>query len=779
MAQTDRTKISEYSATADSNINIGTTVEDIRLGEYGTDLDAEAARPQDVNNAIRELMSHLKDMDVGTEPLTSPSLGEPTADVVGLNTAYTEDGNEAEGSLFWNSDEGTADLKQASSILQVGQEMQIYCRNNSGTTAIPDGTPVYAVGTVGASGRITVAPMNNSSGAAIDPKRVLGVATHSIAGGGDGMVTAFGKVRGLDLSATGLVPGGLPSDGAILWVDGGANAGKYTTTIPTAPNLKIAIGYVISASAGDVFVRANAGIDLHNNHRVEVASVADNDLLAWNATNSRWENQSASDAGLQAVLAEGAFVDGDKTKLDGIETNATADQTASEIKTAYESNSDTNAFTDTLLSKLNGIEAGADVTDATNVAAAGAVMDGDYANNTYLVGTATPGTYTQVTDNSTNWNTAYDWGDHSTAGYITNGLQDGGQVSTGLYFQDNANLRVGTGTDLQIKSDGTDVEALLGSGSDLNIQASSTGFTYLSKSGNASSDTPVVGGAKNTYGLAATNGGGVGFSFLSPNGNGVLTAAATIYARYSDVTNGSEDTRVEVLTEVAGTPTTVATFRGDAASTIPGDLSVTGALTQGGNAVLTTADVDDTPVDGATTAPVSSNWAYDHENSTSAHTITSISGLGANVATFLGTPSSANLASAVTDETGSGALVFGTAPTLSQVHDDSTISYNGTDYGIGYRSIPTVSPTGAVTASAAHNGKCITTDDTVTVPSTLAVGTVISVWVNSASTISIAKSGGTMYLNGTSVTSVTAAAYGIATIYFPSSSTMVVTGNVS
>lgn len=37
---------------------------------------------------------------------------------------------------------------------------------------------------------------------------------------------------------------------------------------------------------------------------------------------------------------------------------------------------------------------------------------------------------------------------------------------------------------------------------------------------------------------------------------------------------------------------------------------------------------------------------------------------GANVGTFLATPSSANLASAVTDETGSGALVFGTSPTL-------------------------------------------------------------------------------------------------------------------
>ena len=43
---------------------------------------------------------------------------------------------------------------------------------------------------------------------------------------------------------------------------------------------------------------------------------------------------------------------------------------------------------------------------------------------------------------------------------------------------------------------------------------------------------------------------------------------------------------------------------------------------------------------------------------------TGITSLGSGVATWLGTPSSANLASAVTGETGSGALVFGTSPTF-------------------------------------------------------------------------------------------------------------------
>jgi len=44
---------------------------------------------------------------------------------------------------------------------------------------------------------------------------------------------------------------------------------------------------------------------------------------------------------------------------------------------------------------------------------------------------------------------------------------------------------------------------------------------------------------------------------------------------------------------------------------------------------------------------------------------TGITSFGSGIATFLGTPSSSNLAAAVTDETGSGALVFGTSPTIT------------------------------------------------------------------------------------------------------------------
>ena len=56
---------------------------------------------------------------------------------------------------------------------------------------------------------------------------------------------------------------------------------------------------------------------------------------------------------------DGRDVAADGTKLDGIETAATADQTAAEIRTLVESATDSNVFTDADHTKLNGIDTGA------------------------------------------------------------------------------------------------------------------------------------------------------------------------------------------------------------------------------------------------------------------------------------------------------------------------------------------------------------------------------------------------------------------------------------
>ena len=99
------------------------------------------------------------------------------------------------------------------------------------------------------------------------------------------------------------------------------------------------------------------------------------------------------------------------------------------------------------------------------------------------------------------------------------------------------------------------------------------------------------------------------------------------------------------------------------AANITGTLPVahggTGVTTStgSGNTVLSTSPTLVTPALGTPASGVLTN-------ATGLPVSTGISGLGTGVATFLATPSSANLAAAVTDETGTGALVFATSPTL-------------------------------------------------------------------------------------------------------------------
>ena len=78
---------------------------------------------------------------------------------------------------------------------------------------------------------------------------------------------------------------------------------------------------------------------------------------------------------------------------------------------------------------------------------------------------------------------------------------------------------------------------------------------------------------------------------------------------------------------------------------------VSNAITGTGNVVMSTSPTLVTPALGT---PSSATLT----NATGLPVSTGISGLGAGVATFLATPSSANLISTVTDETGTGSLVF-------------------------------------------------------------------------------------------------------------------------
>lgn len=117
---------------------------------------------------------------------------------------------------------------------------------------------------------------------------------------------------------------------------------------------------------------------------------------------------------------------------------------------------------------------------------------------------------------------------------------------------------------------------------------------------------------------------------------------------------------------------------------------------------------------------------------------TGITSFGSGVATWLGTPSSANLAAAVTDETGSGALVFGTSPTIS------TPAINNVRNGY------TTTATAAGTTTLTNTSNFLqfftgTTTQTVQLPdtTTMTLGQGFEIHNNSTGTVTVVTSAST------------------------------------
>lgn len=134
--------------------------------------------------------------------------------------------------------------------------------------------------------------------------------------------------------------------------------------------------------------------------------------------------------------------------------------------------------------------------------------------------------------------------------------------------------------------------------------------------------------------------------FLKTNGSGTLS--------WDTISGGGDALTTNPLSQFAAT--TSAQLAG-----VISDETGTGALVFANTPTLVTP-VLGTPTSGTLT------------NCTGLPISTGVSGLGSGVADFLATPSSANLAAAVTGETGSGALMFGTSPTITT---DITIPNTG------------------------------------------------------------------------------------------------------
>lgn len=229
-----------------------------------------------------------------------------TLDVTGVGTFDTKIKIGTSGTaigpqeIAWNPDEETFDVGLNSEVInQLGQKIQLLCRNDESTT-ITNGTAVMFSGTLGNSGRIKVKRMVANG---TYPGYVfLGVATQDIAAGDDGFVTTFGKIRGVKTNVN--EGGGVVwDDGDILWCSP-TTPGAFTKVEPQAPNLKLPVAAVINAANnGVLMVRWDTGRRLADLHDVDAnGTTIDKDVLSYNETAGRWEHRSLASPFLNLPL---------------------------------------------------------------------------------------------------------------------------------------------------------------------------------------------------------------------------------------------------------------------------------------------------------------------------------------------------------------------------------------------------------------------------------------------------------------------------------------------
>jgi hypothetical protein len=313
-----------------------------------------------------------------------PMAGYEIDDADSILFNLTPTGVSEEGRLMWDEDDGTLSLGMPGGnvTLQIGQEMHFRAKAGEDIT---NGQPVYISNAVGQNPIINLA---NSTG--VPEFHAIGVATEDISDAQFGYVTTNGLVRGVDTSDF--------SDSDVLYL--GTTGGTFTTTIPDTTDYAVFMAECVYShnSEGILYVHPIHfgtvdhihGIEAYNTVADFASHTGDADIheevnsTTVNAAGAVMESDFANSsvriktsAGAMANLTFSA--NSIVAMMAGLSTPAIYAASASEW--LFRGAAGTLDFQSTTAARAElNVEDGADVTDATNVNAAGAVMESDYSN---------------------------------------------------------------------------------------------------------------------------------------------------------------------------------------------------------------------------------------------------------------------------------------------------------------------------------------------------------------------------------------------------------------
>ena len=248
----------------------------------------------------------------------------------------------------------------ADSATQPGDNISVF-NNDSGYLKAADVNTLAEVNAI-----ITDGTLIDTGDSRLSDSRTPTSHTHTLS-----EVTDSGTAAALDVGTTA---------NKVVQLDGSARLpavdGSQLTGLAGGGNMNTAT-YDPTAVAGDAFAMDN----MVEGTTTKILTAAERTKLSGIETSATADQTGAEiKTAYEAEINTNAFTDTEQTKLTGIETSATADQTGAEIKASYEAEANTNAFTDTEQTKLSGIEALADITDTVNVTSSGALMDSEVTN---------------------------------------------------------------------------------------------------------------------------------------------------------------------------------------------------------------------------------------------------------------------------------------------------------------------------------------------------------------------------------------------------------------